>query len=155
MEKVEQAKNAARTRIGLGAAVILASVLVPQQCGPNSSSFCDNMETAARVGGAAAGVSAIYSGIKKYGDVKVHAEALAELARSFENESKGQVVEVEGRQLRLTGTAEEQYREWRKLIAEWYRSESGAPPPSAAPAGPAPAAGSANTAPAAGAAPKQ
>jgi hypothetical protein len=139
MEKVEQAKNAARTRIGLGAAVILASVLVPQQCGASSSYYCDDIEAAARVGGVAGGISAIYSGMKKYGDAKVHAEALSELAKSFENESREQVVEVEGRQLRLVGTAAEQYAEWRKLIAEWYRSESGAPAPQvvAAPAAPA------------------
>ena len=68
----------------------------------------------------------------------MHAEALSELARSFENESKGQVVEVEGRMLKLTGTAEEQYREWRRLLAEWYRSESGGPPPTMQPAAPAP-----------------
>ena len=29
-----------------------------------------------------------------------------------------QVVDVEGRTLKLTGTAEEQYREWRKLLHE-------------------------------------
>ena len=128
MDKVEQAKNAARTRIGLGAAVILASVLTPQQCSSGSYN-CQIAEDTARSVGIGGGVAAIYSGVKKYGDVKVHAEALSELARSFEGEAKGQVVEVEGRTLKLTGTAEEQYREWRKLLAEWYRSESGAPPP--------------------------
>jgi hypothetical protein len=29
-----------------------------------------------------------------------------------------QVIDVEGRTLKLTGTAEEQYREWRKLLHE-------------------------------------
>ena len=138
MDKVQQAKNAARTRIGLGAAVILASVLAPQACSADSYN-CQIAENTARSIGIGSGVAAIYSGVKKYGDVKVHAEALSELARSFENESKGQVVEVEGRMLKLTGTTEEQYREWRKLLAEWYRSDSGGPPPTMQPPAPAPA----------------
>jgi hypothetical protein len=138
MDKVQQAKNAARTRIGLGAAVILASVLAPQACSADSYN-CQIAENTARSIGIGSGVAAIYSGVKKYGDVKVHAEALSELARSFENESKGQVVEVEGRMLKLTGTTEEQYREWRKLLAEWYRSDSGGPPPAMQPPAPAPA----------------
>jgi hypothetical protein len=63
------------------------------------------------------------------------------------------VVEVEGRMLKLTGTAEEQYREWRKLLAEWYRSESGGPPPTMQPPALAPAPAAAPTpAPAAAAA---
>ncbi len=126
MDKVKQAKDAARTRIGLGAAVILASVLTPQQCASDSYN-CQILENSARGAGVAGGIAAIYSGVKKYGDAKVHAESLSQLARSFENEAKEQVVEVEGRTLKLTGTAEEQYREWRKMLAEWYRSEAGAP----------------------------
>jgi hypothetical protein len=42
------------------------------------------------------------------------------------------VVEVEGHTLRLTGTAEDQYREWRKLLKQLYLEETGtaaAPPP--------------------------
>jgi hypothetical protein len=35
------------------------------------------------------------------------------------------VVDVEGRTLRLTGTAEEQYREWRKLLHQLYIEENG------------------------------
>lgn len=127
MDKLQQAKDAARTRIGLGAAVILASVLTPQACSADSYN-CQVLENSARGAGVAGGIAAIYSGVKKYGDAKVHAESLSELARSFENEAKEQVVEVEGRTLKLTGTAEEQYREWRKLLADWYRSEAGASP---------------------------
>ena len=37
-------------------------------------------------------------------------------------------MDVEGRTLRLTGTAEEQYAEWRKLLHELYREETGLVP---------------------------
>jgi hypothetical protein len=35
---------------------------------------------------------------------------------------------VEGRTLRLTGTAEEQYREWRELLKQLYLEENGGAP---------------------------
>jgi hypothetical protein len=84
------------------------------------------------------GIAAVLSGIKKYADARVHADALKELTQSFQAEVAPQVVDVEGHTLRLTGTAEDQYREWRKLLKQLYLEETGnaaAPPP----APPAPA----------------
>ena len=83
------------------------------------------------------GIAAVLSGIKKYADARVHADALKELTQSFQAEVAPQVVEVEGHTLRLTGTAEDQYREWRKLLKQLYLEETGAA--AAAATGPAPA----------------
>lgn len=79
---------------------------------------------------------------------------LKELSNSFQSEAKPQVVEVEGRALKLTGTAEEQYAEWRALLDELFESETGglAPAPTSAPAATAPSAPS--TAQPAGSPPK-
>jgi len=51
------------------------------------------------------------------------------------------VVEVEGRTLKLTGTAEEQYREWRRLLATIYAEETGGVTPVATPPAAQPPAG--------------
>ena len=77
------------------------------------------------------------SGIKKFEDAKTAAQEVKELARSFENEAGSQIVEVEGRSLKLVGTAEEQYREWRRLLAAIYAEETGSTPatPVTVPAG--------------------
>jgi hypothetical protein len=48
--------------------------------------------------------------------------------------------------LRLTGTADEQYREWQKLLHELYLEENGGAAPAAAPA-PTTSATSAGTSP--------
>jgi hypothetical protein len=37
------------------------------------------------------------------------------------------VVDVEGKTLQLTGTAEEQFQEWRRLLKELYENETGLP----------------------------
>jgi hypothetical protein len=133
IEKESRARNQARTRTFLGAAAVLASVFVPGQC--NTYDYnCRRIESAARTAGAIGGTAAVLSGLKKYSDAKVHAQALKELSETFQSEVQPQVVDVEGRTLRLTGTADEQYREWQKLLHELYIEENGGAAPAATPA---------------------
>jgi hypothetical protein len=73
-------------------------------------------------------VAGIISGYRKREEARIHEESLRELSGSFESEATPLVVDVEGRTLRLTGTAEEQYAEWRKLLHELYKEETGLVP---------------------------
>jgi hypothetical protein len=151
IEKESRDKNKARTRTILGAAAVLASIFVPGQCASGDYN-CRRIESAARTAGAIGGTAAVLSGLKKYSDAKVHAQALKELSETFQSEVQPQVVDVEGRTLRLSGTAEEQYKEWRELLHQLYLEESGAaataavgasgttPATTATPASPPPAA---------------
>jgi hypothetical protein len=144
IEKETRARNQARTRTFLGAAAVLAAVFVPGQCQTYDYN-CRRIEGAARTAGAIGGTAAVLSGLKKYSDAKIHAQALKEVSESFQSEVAPQVVDVEGRTLRLTGTAEEQYREWRKLLHQLYLEENGvatpgtASPPTVTPATDGPA----------------
>jgi hypothetical protein len=135
LEKEMRAKSSARTRTVLGAAALLASIFAPNSCSTYDACRINN---AMRTAGTMGGIAAVLSGIKKYADARVHADALKELTQSFQAEVAPQVVEVEGHTLRLTGTAEDQYREWRKLLKQLYLEETGAaaaaPPPAPAPA---------------------
>jgi hypothetical protein len=146
LEKEMRARSAARTRTVLGAAALIASIFAPNSCSTYDS--C-RIADAARSAGTMGGIAAILSGMKKYADARTHADALKELTQSFQSEVAPQVVEVEGHTLRLTGTAEDQYREWRKLLKQLYLEETGAaaaPPPVApAPASPEAAPASTNT----------
>jgi hypothetical protein len=122
IEKEERARSQATTRTALGAAAVLASIFVSSQC--SSTNYdCRRIEDAVRTAGAIGGTAAVLSGIQKYSDAKNAAQEVKELVTSFESEAAAQVVEVEGRSLKLTGTAEEQYREWRRLLAQIYREE--------------------------------
>jgi hypothetical protein len=124
IEKETRDRNKARTRTILGAAAVLASVFVPGQCASNDYN-CRRIENAARTAGAIGGTAAVLSGLKKYSDARVHAQALKELSETFQSEVQPQVVDVEGRTLRLTGTADEQYKEWRELLHQLYLEETG------------------------------
>ncbi|MEO7773566.1 MAG: hypothetical protein ABIT36_02420 [Steroidobacteraceae bacterium] len=136
IDKEERARASARTRTLLGVAAVAASIFVPSNC--NSTASC-NLQSAARYGGAAGGIAGILSGFKKYADARTHAQSFKELATSFQSEVSTQVIDVEGRSLKLTGTAEEQYREWRSLLKEFHQQESAPPPPAADVASAAPA----------------
>lgn len=125
IEREDRARAQAVTRTALGAAAVLASIFVSSQCSPGDYN-CERIDSAVRTAGAIGGTAAVLSGIQKFSDAKVAAQEVKELADSFESEAQAQVVEVEGRTLKLVGTAEEQYREWRRMLAAIYAEESGA-----------------------------
>ncbi|HKE43343.1 MAG TPA: hypothetical protein VKB41_02275 [Steroidobacteraceae bacterium] len=124
INKEEKLKSQARTRMIMGAAAVLGSILVSSQC-PGSDYNCRRVESAVRTAGTLGGIAGIMSGLKKNADAKIHTAAIKELATSFQTEVAPQVVEVEGRTLKLTGTAEDQYREWREMLKQMYIEETG------------------------------
>jgi hypothetical protein len=131
----EKLKSQARTRTVLGAAAVLGAIFVPTHCG---SYVCQRTESMARTAAAVGGVAAVLSGLKKNAEAKNHTATLKELAASLDGEVKSQVVDVEGHQLKLTGSAEQQYVEWRKTLHEIYKEEIGASASSAPTPVPAP-----------------
>ncbi len=129
----EKLKAQKATRMLMGAAAVAAAIFVPSDC---NTSDCQRAVDAARYGAMAGGVAAVISGYRKGEEAKIHTESIKEISGSFQSEAAPLVVDVEGRTLRLTGTAEEQYAEWRRLLHELYREETGLVPvaPAEAPA---------------------
>jgi hypothetical protein len=70
---------------------------------------------------------AFKAGIDQNAEIKTHTESLKQLGDSFQSEVQPMVVDVEGRTLQLSGSAEEQYAEWRQLLKELYENETGLP----------------------------
>jgi hypothetical protein len=66
------------------------------------------------------------SGLDKRNEAQIHVEALEELGMSLEAEISPQVIELEDRTVTLSGNVEDQYAQWRALLAEIYRAEIGA-----------------------------
>ena len=127
----EELRRSARMRQLLGLAAILGAVAYEANGGGNSA-----ITGAAVLGG----IEGFKSGLNKSSEAKLYGESLKELGSSFDSEAEPLVVELEGQTRRLTGTVEEKYREWRKLLREIYANETGldlppdlvqdAPPPS-------------------------
>ena len=56
---------------------------------------------------------------------QMHMEALEELGQSLEDEVAPQVISLEDRSITLTGSVEEQYEQWREILADLYAAEVG------------------------------
>jgi hypothetical protein len=64
------------------------------------------------------GIAAIQSGFQDDQEKGIHRAALTELADSFEGEVTPLLVDVDGRVVQLTGSAEAQFTKWRQLLQE-------------------------------------
>jgi hypothetical protein len=110
-------KRSARMRQLLGAAAIVGAVIYESQSS-NSNSAITNTAVIA-------GIEGLRSGFNLSTEAEMHKESIRELGESFDSEVEPLVVEVEGQTRRLTGTAEEKYREWQELLREIYSAETG------------------------------
>ncbi len=60
-------------------------------------------------------------------EAQIHDDAIRELGDSLKAEVKPLVLDIQGRTVEITGTLEEQYRQWRELLREIYLQETGLP----------------------------
>ncbi len=101
-----------------GAAAVLAGMLMP------SNSQGGSMAGGVLVLG---GMTAIQKGFQQAQEAGVHTAALKELANSFDGDVAPLLVEVEGEQRKLTGSAEVQFAAWRELLRQVLAVETGKP----------------------------
>ncbi|MCP4717606.1 MAG: hypothetical protein GY868_20990 [Deltaproteobacteria bacterium] len=113
-------KRSALMRMAGGALLVAAAVLLEASDAGNSSILTGGLVVA--------GGQVFLSGVNVSKQSKMHSEALRELGESFGSEMKPIVVEFEGRQYELTGTAKEQYTRLRKLLRQIYYAETGYAP---------------------------
>jgi hypothetical protein len=71
------------------------------------------------------GLNRIIGGIQRGSEADSHVAAIAELSESFGAQAAPMVVNVEGQERRLTGTAQAQYDSWRRLLRDIYEAETG------------------------------
>jgi hypothetical protein len=114
--RYQELKRSARMRQLLGAAAIIGAIAYEGSGGGNSA-----ITNTAIMGG----IEGIRSGFGLSTEADMHQDSIRELGESFDNEVEPLVIEVEGQTARLTGSAEEKYREWRRLLREIYAVETG------------------------------
>jgi hypothetical protein len=71
----------------------------------------------------AGGVALLASSFRTSEEAKVHRNALEELGKSIDVELAPQVVSMEKETAKLTGTAKEQFAQWRKFLQQIYAQE--------------------------------
>jgi hypothetical protein len=118
--KYQDLRRAAWSRYLLGAAAILGAIAYEGAGGDN---------TAITMVGVMGGIEGIKAGMGKSAEADIAREGLAEQGSSLSSEAEPLVVEVEGQTRRLTGSAEEKFKEWRRLLEEIYQRDTALPPP--------------------------
>jgi len=74
------------------------------------------------------GGQVIVQGFNITKEAEIHSAAIKELSDSFGSEMRPVVMEFEGQQVELTGSAEEQFKQWRELLEQIYLLETGFDP---------------------------
>jgi len=116
---IRELQRSSRWRTTLGIATVVASVLY----GANGDGdFTSRMLRDAMM---YTGMDLIKTATVRREEKRLHTESLEELSVSFDEEVKPMVVDIQGTQYRLTGTADAQYAEWRDLLLELYTGETG------------------------------
>jgi hypothetical protein len=120
---MQELKAEARRRLIAGGVAILAGIAAS---GSNDVSSRAAANVAVIGGG-----YLLKSGLEKRNEAQIHVQALEELGMSLEAEITPRVIELEDRTIMLSGNVEDQYSQWRELLADIYRAEIGAlePPP--------------------------
>jgi len=116
-QALREVKSEANTRLIGGALAVLAGILAQ---GVDSRTA----RTAGWVG-IGAGATAIQSGLQKREEAKIHVEALEEISASLDSEIQPHSIELEDRTVTLSGTVDEQYGQWRRILKELHATETG------------------------------
>ncbi|MEM7541111.1 MAG: hypothetical protein AAF384_05930 [Pseudomonadota bacterium] len=116
-ERLSQLKYKARARMIGGALAATAGIAA----GASDSGVVRSAGLGAGIGG----VFLIKKGIEVIDEANLPALVLAESARSFGDKAGTLFIELQDRQLKLTGTVEEQYEQWRQILRELSTLEEG------------------------------
>ena len=115
---LRELEASARRRFIAGAVAVVGGLAAATQ----GSNYATQAGGAFGVG---AGAYLIRSGFDKQAEARIHMEALEELGQSLEDEVAPQVINLDDRTITLTGSVEEQYEQWRDILADLYAAEVG------------------------------
>ena len=118
-----QVKRSSRMQTLVGVVVLAGSLAV--DTGNSSSSRTRRTNRALQNLAINEGINRIIGGVRRGDDADQHKAAIAELSDSFGAQAAPMVISVEGEERRLTGTAQAQYEDWRRLLKEIYHAETG------------------------------
>jgi hypothetical protein len=118
---LRELETEANQRKWLGIAGIVGAIALEAFSGGEFRSHTSSLRSLMLAGG----VYALKTGLDKASETGIHRAAIKELDDSFAAEVGPLLVEVEGEVHELTGSAERQFGEWRRLLKRIYAAESG------------------------------
>jgi hypothetical protein len=124
-----RATQASSTRRMVGGALtILGSIAAAVVGGSSDNLGVQRLGTMVGIVGIGAGAMMVKSALDQNAEAKLHLESLKEIAASLDADIEPQKLELEDRIVTLSGTVDQQYAQWREILQEIYRTETGAEP---------------------------
>lgn len=114
---LRELQQSARRRFIAGTAAVIGGIAAA-----SSGTYAGQSGGAIGVG---AGAYLIRSGFDKRAEAQIHVAALEELGQSLETEVAPKVINLEDRTVTLSGNVEEQYGQWKEILADIYAVEAG------------------------------
>ncbi len=118
-----EVKRSARLQALVGVVVLAGSLAIDTDS--SGSRTTRNVNRGLQHMGITEGFERVAGAWRQSREANIHIDAIAELSESFGAEAAPMIVNVEGQERRLTGTAAAQYESWRKLLKEIYKAETG------------------------------
>jgi hypothetical protein len=116
---MKKVKNKALVRKIIGTLLITGAIVLATKSS-DSTIVRDSIPAMVIIGG-----QVMISGFNISKEAKIHSAAIKELSESFGEEMQPVVMEFQGKQYELTGSAEEQFKRWRELLRKIYIAETG------------------------------
>lgn len=118
--KLRMMQAQSRNRILGGVALIAGGIYA-------SNKSETSAEQAASVASVIGGIGTLKSGLDRRAEAQIHEQSLREESQSLGSEITPYVLNIEGRTIELKGTADAQYKQWRKILRQIYAEETGLP----------------------------
>ena len=127
IEAIRTLEDERNAQVGKSVAVVMGAILIEALASAATGGRSRTPVTASVAGATA--VIAVQTAVQAVrnasNDAKIHKAGLTELGESFAADAQPIVFEVEGETVKLTGTAEEKFRQWREILAKLYEREVG------------------------------
>lgn len=120
LENIREIDKKALQQKLLGAAAILGAIAL----GASKNSSVVRSTGVLRTVMIAGGGYAVYQGFQTSKESEINKAALEELGASFETDVEPILIDVNGKTMKLTGNADQQYGKWRTLLKEIYNKET-------------------------------
>jgi hypothetical protein len=114
--KFDRTRTAARRNMVMGVAAIVGGLVGVTQSNSSAVQYSS-------WGGLFGGGYLIKDAFAKRDEAQMQAEVLAELGDSLESEVAPHTIELDERVITLTGSVQEQYAQWREILADIYAAE--------------------------------
>ncbi len=121
MASIRKIDRKALTQKVIGAAAIIGAIAL----GASGNRDVRDRSGTLRSIMVAGGTYALYQGFETSKEAEINKASIEELGASFSTEVEPMVIDIEGKTTRLTGSAEQQYAQWKTLLRKIYQKETG------------------------------